>query len=200
MGMSLPSLLNWLRTIGRRVRAEWIEWWRAFLRGVPGGIGCFLRRNWFGVRCGRGTYILSHAIIYHPERVSLGMKVRITCFCQLNGGGGIEIGDNVLIGPGVMIWSQNHRYQRADIPITDQGYDYAKVTIEEDVWIGARSIILPGVHISKGAVVAAGSVVTRSVAPYTVVAGVPARPIKSRTSSSTANLPEILHSGDQIDP
>lgn len=85
-----------------------------------------------------------------------------------------------MIGPGVIIWSQNHKYESPSIPIRVQGYERRKVIIDRDVWIGAAAVILPGVHLAEGTVVAAGSVVTKSTEPYSVVAGVPARVIGNR--------------------
>jgi len=92
----------------------------------------------------------------------------------------IEFGNGVLVGPGVIIWSQNHGYEQRELPISAQGYKRSKVTIEDDVWIGAGAIILPGVRLSRGTVVAAGAVVTRTTDPYSIVAGIPARPLGSR--------------------
>jgi acetyltransferase-like isoleucine patch superfamily enzyme len=120
-------------------------------------------------------------IIYYPERLVIGSDVGLSPCCQLNAGGGIEIGDDVLIGPGSVIWSQNHRFNHSGTKIREQGYEPAKVVIEDDVWIGAGAIILPGVCLAKGTVVAAGAVVTRSTEPYTLVAGIPARKLRRRS-------------------
>ncbi len=84
------------------------------------------------------------------------------------------IGDNVLIGPSVIIWSQNHKFSSRNLPISTQGYDYKKVEIGDDVWIAARATILPGVKIGHGAIICAGAVVTKDVEEYSIVAGVPA--------------------------
>ena len=97
---------------------------------------------------------------------------------------GNQIGDGVLIGPCVLIWSQNHCYEERDLPIREQGYKRSQVTVEDDVWIGARAIILPGVRLSRGTVVAAGAVVTRLTDCYSIVAGVPAKPMGLRRSRS----------------
>lgn len=95
--------------------------------------------------------------------------------------GPLSIGDNVMMGPDVIIYTKNHESIRTDIPMTKQGVtEPKKVIIEDDVWIGARVIILPGVTIGKGSIIAAGSVVTRDVEPFTIVGGVPAKKIKSR--------------------
>ena len=159
---------------------EMAEWARAFLRAIPGETGCLLRRRLYGFCAGPGTRVLSNVVIYHPDKLSMGCNVAITVGCQLNAGGGITIGDNTMIGPESMIWSQNHRYQNPDIPIAEQGYKRSPVVIEEDVWVGAGCIILPGVHLARGTVVAAGSVVTKSTEPYSVVTGNVARQVGKR--------------------
>lgn len=95
--------------------------------------------------------------------------------------GRVSIGDNVLMGPEVIILTSGHRYENADVLIRNQGRLPEKpVYIGNDVWIGARAIILPGVRIEDGAVIGAGAVVTKDVPPYTVVGGVPAEVIKHR--------------------
>ena len=91
------------------------------------------------------------------------------------------IGDNVMMGPNVSIFTTNHKFARTDIPMVMQGEDEVKsVTIQNDVWIGANVIILPGVTIGEGAIIGAGSVVTKDVEEYTIVAGNPAKVIKKR--------------------
>ncbi len=162
------------------IRQEIVVWRRALLEAIPGETGCSLRRKLYGFRAGRGARVLSQVQIYHPEKVVIGKNVGISCHCQLNGGGGIFIGDNVLIGPGVLIWSQDHVFANIDIPISEQGYTYGQVTIEPDCWIAGGAIVLANVCLGRGTVVAAGAVVTKSTEPYSVVAGVPARSIGSR--------------------
>ncbi|WP_322981961.1 acyltransferase [Pseudomonas sp. C11] len=94
--------------------------------------------------------------------------------------GGVSIGDRVLIGYRSQILSSNHNVPALPGRIFDAGHKKSPVCIENDVWIGANCIILPGVTIGEGAVVAAGSVVSRNVPSFTYVAGVPARVIKDR--------------------
>jgi acetyltransferase-like isoleucine patch superfamily enzyme len=180
-GWLVPRAAAWLDRTAGAVRLEAVEWYRAVLRAIPGEIGCRLRRRLYGFRGGIGTRVLSDVIIYYPENLVLGRDVGIAAGCQLNAGGGIEIGDSVLIGPGAIIWSQNHGYESPFIKIKDQGFERARVVIGEDVWIGAGSIVLPGVHLAAGTVVAAGSVVTKSTGANTVVGGVPARVLKHRS-------------------
>ncbi|TWT81166.1 putative acetyltransferase [Planctomycetes bacterium CA13] len=165
------------------MRKEIIEWWRALLRAIPGRIGVTARKRWYGFHVAKGARILSHVLIYYPENLTIGLNSAITAYCQLNAKAGIEVGENVLIGPGTFIWSQNHKMRDATVNIRDQGYERAPVVIEDDVWIAARCVVLPGVRLAKGTVVAAGAVVTRSTEPYSIVAGVPAKQIGSRVPS-----------------
>jgi galactoside O-acetyltransferase len=95
---------------------------------------------------------------------------------------GVRIGNDVMIGEFVSIRDARHIFDDPSSPIARQGEYHAAVVIEDDVWIGRGAIIMAGVHIGKGAVVGANSVVRHDVEPYTVVAGVPARVIKRRGS------------------
>jgi len=92
----------------------------------------------------------------------------------------IRIGNNVLIGPQLMIFTQNHNFSDTTRLIREQGATRRPVLIEDDVWIGARVIVLPGVTIGRGSVVAAGAVVTKSFPPYSIIGGVPAKIIGNR--------------------
>ncbi len=98
----------------------------------------------------------------------------------IHGGGGVHIGRDCLLGPYVQIFSENHVFADASTPVIEQGEVAGAVVIGPDCWIGSGSIVLAGVTIGQGAVVAAGSVVTRDIAPGVVVAGVPAREISVR--------------------
>jgi maltose O-acetyltransferase len=166
------------------IAEEFTQWHRAILSRIPGQIGSFLRAKLYGFHSGPKSRVFDHVIIHHPQKLRLGKNVQIAAACHLNAGGGIEIADNTLIGPNVSIWSQNHIYASAGIPICDQGYEFAPVRIEEDVWIGCGAIILPGVVLARGCVIGAGAVVTSSTKPNTVYAGVPARPINQRTGTA----------------
>lgn len=96
-------------------------------------------------------------------------------------GGRTIIGKHVMMGPDVCIYVRNHRFDRMDIPMDQQGFSNEKaVTIADDVWIGARVIILPGVHIGTGAIIGAGAVVTKDVPDYAIVGGNPAHILKMR--------------------
>ena len=92
--------------------------------------------------------------------------------------GPATIGHHVNLAQNVTVTGLNHNYQNADKRIDEQGVSTRPVTIEDDVWVGANAVILPGVTLGKHSVVAAGSVVSRSVPPYSVCAGSPAKVIK----------------------
>ena len=129
---------------------------------------------------------------------SLGSQSIIEDFSTVNNGmGPVTIGDrtligmsNVLIGPlrigndvilaqNIVLSGLNHGYQDAGVPIRDQPCTTAEIVVEDEVWIGANSVITAGVRIGRHAVVAGGSVVTKDVPPYTIVGGNPARPLKA---------------------
>ena len=108
------------------------------------------------------------------KNIKLGRRVFINAGCQFQDQGGITIGDDVLIGPQTIIATLNH-----DPDPEKRGGMFAKsVVVGDKVWLGARVTICPGVTIGEGAIVGAGAVVTKNVPPRTIVAGVPARPIK----------------------
>ncbi len=98
----------------------------------------------------------------------------------IGSGGKLRIGNYVLMAPDVIILTATHNYQNINIPMCFQGTSAKDVIIEDDVWIGIRVIIMPGVTIHTGAIVAAGAVVTKDVQPYAIVGGVPAGILGSR--------------------
>lgn len=86
-----------------------------------------------------------------------------------------------MMGTDVTIITRNHRFDRTDIPMMEQGFEEERpVYIGNDVWIGDRALILPGVHVGDGSIITAGAVVTKDVPPYSIVGGVPARKIRNR--------------------
>ena len=92
--------------------------------------------------------------------------------------GPVSIGSHVNLAQGITVTALNHNFENAEKHIDEQGVSTTPVTIEDDVWIGANAVILPGVHIGNHCVVAAGAVVTKNVPPHSLVAGVPAKVIK----------------------
>lgn len=129
---------------------------------------------------GQHASFRAHAYAINSHRIFLGDRVVIRPTCMLFAvnapTGTITIADDVLLGAGVHIYAGNHRFDRPDIPIINQGFQQpCPVLIQEGAWIGAATVILPGVTIGRNAVVGAGSVVTRDVPAATVAAGNPAR-------------------------
>ena len=121
---------------------------------------------------------IEHGAIFN-NRCKLGANSGIGINCALYGT--VIIGEDVLMGPECQFWTGGHRFDRIDIPIGKQGTIGDKpIIIGDDVWIGARTIVLPGVKIGSHSVVGAGSVVTKDIPEYSVVAGNPAKVIKSR--------------------
>lgn len=113
------------------------------------------------------------------RRLSIGDNSGLGVNCQLQGT--VTIGSNVMMGPDVLIYTTNHEFRNKDIPMQQQGYQPERpVSIGNDVWIGARVIILPGVTIGDGCVIGAGAVVTKDVPAYSVCAGNPATVVKER--------------------
>lgn len=149
---------------------------------LPGRIGWrarefFLRRS---VVMGKNVMIDEFVRIDHPRKLAIADDSFIGRGSMINAAGGVKIGANVLIGPSVKIWSADHRFSSRNSPIRSQGHTFEPVVIEDDVWIGVDCVILKGVTVGRGAVVAAGSVVTKDVGEYQIVAGAPARSIGSR--------------------
>ena len=113
-------------------------------------------------------------------RVEIGDDCSVNAYSVLYGGGGLKIGKDVRIATHTVIVPSNHEFSDPQKPIKDQGLRLEGIVIEDDVWIGAGVRILDGVVIRAGSVVGAGAVVTKSTQPFTVVAGVPAKIIRSR--------------------
>lgn len=108
------------------------------------------------------------------KNITIGRNVFINSGCHFQDQGGITIGDGSLIGHNVVLATINHDL----VPSQNRKNHYLPITIESNVWIGSNAVVLPGVTIGEWAVIAAGSVVTKNVMPYTVVGGTPARIIK----------------------
>lgn len=148
-----------------------------------------------GIVCGNNVTVGAHAIIspsaYYGRDMGEGMQIgdnsNIGRYCCIGCSGFISIGRNVLMSPRVSLHAENHNFASTELPIRDQGVTREGIVIEDDCWIATHSIILAGVRIGHGSVVAAGSVVTKSVPPWSVVAGVPARIVSARGHGSVPN-------------
>tara|TARA_E500000331_G_scaffold182672_1_gene176035 strand:- start:25859 stop:26353 length:495 start_codon:yes stop_codon:yes gene_type:complete len=163
-----------------KVRYELIMWTQHLLKLIPGRTGCIIRNFFLPYKNGKNVSIWEGTHIDSPSKLELGNNVSINRRSVIHAGGGVRISDNVLIGPGVVIYSQNHNFHQKDININLQGYSKEEVIINENVWIGAQSIILPGVNVGSNSIIGAGSLVKKDVESNTIVAGNPAKFIRYR--------------------
>lgn len=172
---------SWISHSGRLIIEDGVE-----LQGVS--------QN--GIRFGADVSIGPNTAIrpssYYGGEVGIGLvmgdRSSLATGCFIGCSGEIRIGDDVLIGPGVKIFSENHVYSDTRATIKSQGVSRSFVHIGDDCWIGSGTIIVAGVTIGRGAVVGAGSVVTRDVPDYGVAVGSPARVIRNRRNTLTGIL------------
>ena len=169
-------------------RAVWLFLYYAIASKLPppempgGKIGQWFRN--FLVRrilprCGTGVRIDPRARFGSGNKLQVGNNSNLSYACWLLGE--ITIGNNVMMGPEVVILAYNHAFDDLTRPMIEQGAAVPQpVVIEDDVWIGTRVIILPGVHVASHAIIGAGSVVTRDVAQWAIVGGNPAKVIRYR--------------------
>ncbi|MBN1126258.1 MAG: acyltransferase [Sedimentisphaerales bacterium] len=130
-------------------------------------------------KCGKGIRVAPLVRFGAGNRISLGENSNLGRNCWILGD--VDIGDNVVMGPDVIIISQNHEFQDVTVPMVQQGHQPSRpICVGSDVWIGTRAILLPGVHIGDHAIVGAGSVVTKNVPESAIVGGSPARILKYR--------------------
>lgn len=135
---------------------------------------------------GEESYI-GHGCIFSHSTISIGHHTYIGSKCVIQSPhGSVDIGNHVMFGPGVHIHGGNHIYDRVGVFMADvkkeEGFD-KPIVVEDDVWIGANAILLGGFHgirLGEGCIIGAGSVVTKDVPPYSIVAGIPAKVIKMR--------------------
>lgn len=133
------------------------------------------------VSLGDDSYVARWSIVQAAGgSVRIGHRTGIGDFANLYGQGGLTVGDDVIMASGVRIMTAEHVFRRRDVPIRDQGEQVSPTVIEDGVWLAANVVVLAGVRVGRGAVCAAGAVVTRDVAPFTIVGGVPARLIRER--------------------
>ena len=181
---SLKKLVMWLLSPTGQARPRiWVKWFITPFYSSKGK-GALIRRN-------------TRMDLLPFNTFSIGDYSTIEDFCTVNNGvgkvqignktrigigsviiGPVSIGDDVRLAQNVVITALNHNYQDTTLPISEQGVKAEQIYIGDETWIGANSVILPGVFIGKHCVVAAGSIVTKNVPSYSVVAGNPARIIK----------------------
>lgn len=128
-------------------------------------------------KCGKNVNIERNASFGPLAAIGDNSGIGINCEVY----GPVSIGKNVMMGPEVVIYTSGHRHDRTDLPMMEQGADEPRpVTIGDDVWIGRRVMIMPGVTVGDGVIIGAGAVVTKDIPDYSIAAGVPAKIVKSR--------------------
>jgi len=143
-------------------------------------------RGWYYsqlfTRAGRNLKVSEGVRMNNPLMISVGDDCYIGAGVQFYPWNErITIGNNVLIAAGVRMITRKHGFADCTVPMSEQGYTNAPIVIENDVWIGFQAVILPGVTIGQGSIIGASAVVTKDVAPYSVMGGIPARLIRKRT-------------------
>ncbi len=151
--------------------------WRCAIRINRGDTGT--------IRIGENCWIEEYArLMTYGGSIVIGPRSSVNEFTVIRGGGGVTIGRGVRIGPHCVLSGISHRFDRTDIPLVEQGAVRRPIVVEDDVWIGAHSTIIDGVTVRRGTVIGAGSVVTKDTPEYSLVAGCPARLIRSRKAAS----------------
>lgn len=125
-------------------------------------------------------WLRSGITVWWPEKISIGGNGSVNEDVHFNGFGGITIGERVLIGHRCTFFSDEHKFEDPDEFIWFQGRDPAPIVVEDDVYFGCNVVVLAGVTIGRGAVIGAGSVVTKDVPQLAVAGGIPARVIRYR--------------------
>lgn len=148
-----------------------------------------------GVRIGPGASVGAHTIIMPTsvmrnlgEGCWIGRNSGIGQYSFIGCGGGVTIGENVIMGQYVSFHTENHLHSDLDRPIVLQGVRRAPIIVEDDVWVGVKATFLSGAHVGRGSIVAAGAVVRGDIPPYSIIGGVPARIIGTRLPSASAPL------------
>lgn len=173
--------LMWWDIKDSDVRFNYIN---TLLRNMPGRFGIELRRRFIArhfASCGDDVAIYEGVRYRGVRHLHVGNNVMLGVDNFIQASGGITIGNQVMIGPGVKIWSINHNYADISRPISEQGFNYEPVTIGDGVWIGADTFILPGVTIPEGCVISARSLVhKKNYPPFSLLGGMPCRVIGTR--------------------
>jgi acetyltransferase-like isoleucine patch superfamily enzyme len=216
---ALLALVGWVPTVvGLGLRAVLyrlmlkMDGWCAIENGVrlryasqiTLGHGVYLDQGTYLHACPQGIEIGAESIVMHgailhvynfrdlPHAgIKIGRNSLIGEYSVIRGQGGVVIGDRVYTSPFTQIVAVNHVYDDPLRPFVEQGITAEGIVIEDDVWLGSGVVVTDGVRIGRGAVVAAGAVVTKDVPPHTVVAGVPARVIKTIDGSEPEHRRQV---------
>jgi acetyltransferase-like isoleucine patch superfamily enzyme len=154
-------------------------------RKIGGYLGIALRYillRSIAPKCGRNVSIFQNCYILNPHKLELGDNVSIHPLCYIDAAGGITIGNDVSIAHGVSIMSSTHVFADATINIKDQPVIFKSTHIADNIWIGAKAMIMGGITVETGAIIGSSSVVTKNIPSNVIVAGNPAKELKRRNS------------------
>jgi acetyltransferase-like isoleucine patch superfamily enzyme len=149
-----------------------------YLNALTGESGISARKKYYRKMCsscGNGLIVEENVRIQSPQNLQVGDNVWFSANSYLNASGGLKIGSDVYIGSCVKIWTDNHIFQDPEKPFTQQGFEYKPVTIQNDVWIGPRVFIKPGISVMTGSIINAGTVLAKNVPPFAILEGNPGR-------------------------
>lgn len=171
--------------------------WSQVFSLLPGLCGVNLRRAFYRLvlpECGDGACLTFGTVISHPS-ARIGRNVYVGPFCVL---GDVTLGDDVLSGSHVSIINGGgqHGIERLDLPVREQPGTFPRVTIGRDTWIGDRAVVMA--DVGEHCVVAAGAVVTKPIPEYSIVAGVPAKIVRSRRSNAIDCSPHEMACDDAV--
>ena len=218
---ALYALIGWVPTIvGMGLRAVLyrlilhMDGWAGIEQGVRLrfadhirlGAGAYLDQGVYlhacpaGIEIGSGTIVMHGAVLHvynfrdlPHAGIRIGRDSLVGEYTVIRGQGGVQIGDRVYTSPFCQFVAVGHVFDDPRRPFVEQGITAQGIVIEDDVWVGSGAIVTDGVRIGRGAVVAAGAVVTRDVPPHTVVAGVPARPVKTIDGTADAGRTRSIY-------
>jgi len=175
-------MLNKLNIV-KKVKLFVYSYFELFINLFPDlFMGNRIRRLFYGFyfkEVGKDLIVNVNCHFEVPENIIIGNNCSFNRNCWISGGGDLTIGNDVIMGPYVIIHTANHNYNDPNEKIRNQGHIFKKVVIMDNVWVGAGAIILPGVTIQSNAIVAAGAIVTQDVKANTIVGGSPAKFIKN---------------------
>mgnify|MGYP006159796079 CR=1 FL=1 len=191
----------------KKISNEIIRWLNFIIMLLPGGFGMFSRRFIYKLilsKAGKNLILNNHVEMTGLKNIKLGNNNQISSYCTLNAhdegliifgdnvglnrnthigaanGGKIKVGNNVMIAQNVVLRASGHGFKSLELTMDSQDYEKGSISIGDDCWIGANSVILKNVKIGNKSIVAAGSVVTKDIPDFSVYGGVPASLIKMR--------------------
>lgn len=183
MSLAIKKYRNRHSIASRGGRIAWaLVWWGLCWWTLP-GVGVFYawRNLWlriFGAKIGKGVHVYPHAKIWQPWMLEMGDYACLANGVDCYSADKVVIGENVVVSQDSFICTASHDISSSTFELVTK-----PIVLSKDSWVGARAIVMPGVKLGEGAVVAAGAVVTKDVEPWTVVGGSPARVIKKRVLS-----------------